>query len=151
MSVYLSPLSNPVKHLRNSFVTFCSAVLTLGQASAAVVINEIHYNPDVKTEPAEFVELYNAGTNTVNLAGFYFSDGLNYTFPAVTIPAGGFRVLAQNPAFLQTKFGLAARTVQRGRQFGPLEPRRETHAAQRGRGNRRRSGLPTRLSLADGR
>jgi hypothetical protein len=83
----------------------CGAVLALFQASAAVVINEIHYNPDVKTDPAEFVELHNAGSNAVNLAGWYFSEGLNFTFPSVNLPAGGFVVVAQNPAFLQTKFG----------------------------------------------
>jgi hypothetical protein len=85
----------------------CGAVLALFQASAAVVINEIHYNPDVKTEPAEFVELHNPGTIAVNLAGWHFSEGLNYTFPSVNLPAGGFVVVAQNPAFLQTKFGTA--------------------------------------------
>ncbi|GAG46426.1 unnamed protein product, partial [marine sediment metagenome] len=30
-----------------------------GQEGKSVVINEIHYDPDVKTEQVEFVELYN--------------------------------------------------------------------------------------------
>ncbi len=75
--------------------------------SAAIVINEIHYNPDVKTEPAEFIELYNTGPNAVNLAGWFFSDGINYIFPATNVAPGGFVVVAQNPAFLQTKFGVS--------------------------------------------
>ena len=45
--------------------------------SAAVIINEIHYNPDVKTDPGEFVELYNDGSNAVNLAGWAFTAPLN--------------------------------------------------------------------------
>ena len=58
-----------MKLVRSICVSFLGAVWAISQASAAVVINEIHYNPDVKTEPAEFVELYNAGTNPVSPAG----------------------------------------------------------------------------------
>jgi len=43
----------------------------LTRASAAIVINEIHYNPDVKTEPVEFVGLVNAGSDTVDMSGWY--------------------------------------------------------------------------------
>src|SRR5580765_7157182 len=55
----------------------------------SIVINEIHYNPDVKTEPAEFVELYNAGSNAVNLAGWRFTGGLDFIFPATKYGAAG--------------------------------------------------------------
>ena len=96
---------NPVKHLRAFFVTLGGVGLVL-QSSAAVVINEIHFNPDVKTEPAEFVELLNSGTAAVNMAGWRFSDGLNYTFPSTNLAPGGRVVVAQNPAFLQSKFGV---------------------------------------------
>ena len=36
---------------------------------AAVVINEVHYDPDVKTEPLEFIELFNSGSLRAYLAG----------------------------------------------------------------------------------
>ena len=99
----------PLSRLRSGVVVcfLCATASLLSAAQERVVINEIHYNPDVKTEPAEFVELYNAGTNAVNLAGWSFSDGLNYTFPATNISPGGYVVVAQNPAFLQTKFNAA--------------------------------------------
>ncbi len=42
--------------MRRLVVTLSGVVLAVSTATAAVVINEIHYNPDVKTEPAEFVE-----------------------------------------------------------------------------------------------
>lgn len=106
-------------------MSFCSAVLPLISASAAIVINEIHYNPDVKTDPAEFIELYNSGTNAVNLGGWYFSDGINYTLPSVNIAAGGFVVVAQNPAFLQTKFGVAG-------ALGPFNPDGSSGLSSRG-------------------
>ena len=66
--------------------------------SGLVVINEIHYNPDVKTELIEFVELHNPTTVDVNLAGWYFSAGISYQFPPGTmLRAGGYIVVAENP------------------------------------------------------
>ncbi|MHC4150390.1 MAG: lamin tail domain-containing protein, partial [Planctomycetota bacterium] len=40
-----------------------------------IVINEIHTRPDLKNEKVEFIELYNAGGETVDLSGWYFSRG----------------------------------------------------------------------------
>ncbi|HON07514.1 MAG TPA: lamin tail domain-containing protein, partial [Verrucomicrobiota bacterium] len=75
-------------------------------ANAQLIINEIHYNPDVKTEQVEFIELYNKSTNTVNIGGWYFSDGVQYTFPSgTTIAPRGYVVIAQNPTALKTKYG----------------------------------------------
>ena len=37
--------------------------------AANVLINEIHYDPDVKTELVEFIELYNAGDEIADLSG----------------------------------------------------------------------------------
>jgi len=45
----------------------------------------------------------------VDLSGWYFSDGINFTFPAGTSMAGGaYRVVAQDPAAVQGKFGMSA-------------------------------------------
>ena len=96
-----------MKRLLRLVLPSCSLVVTLSQAFAGILINEIHYNPDVTTEPAEFVELINAGTNTVNLACWSLSSGFNFTFPATNLAPGKFVVVAQNPAFLQTKFSIA--------------------------------------------
>src|SRR5437762_269747 len=83
------------------------AVCAGAHAAASIVINEIHYNPDLKTEHVEFIELFNAGTNTVDLSGWYFSDGVSFTFPNGTFLApGGYLVVAQD----------------RGRQSHPTEP-----------------------------
>lgn len=62
-----------------------------------VVINEIHYNPDVKTEQVEFVELHNISGQTVNLSGWYFYRGIDFTFPpGASIPAGGYIVVCES-------------------------------------------------------
>src|SRR5262245_53982683 len=91
------------------FVVAVSSIFPTTFARAAIVINEVHYNPDVKTEPAEFVELYNTGSNPVDLSGWYFSSAIEYRLPSgTTIAPGGYVVVAQNPAFLLSKFGATA-------------------------------------------
>src|SRR5262249_23507454 len=58
-----------------------------------VVINEIHYDPDVKTELVEFVELYNPGSAAVDLSGASFTKGIDYTFaPGTVLAPGGYVV-----------------------------------------------------------
>jgi hypothetical protein len=73
-----------------------------------VVINELHYNPDVRTDRVEFIELHNAGEQPVDLTGWQFSAGVSFTFPAAEIPPGGFVVVAENPAALKARFGVDA-------------------------------------------
>ena len=82
-----------------------------------VVINEIHSDPDVKTELVEFVELYNTTEQAIDLSGWYFSDGIFYIFDDGTIlPAGGYVIVCQSPADVHAKwssgrFQLPADTV----------------------------------------
>jgi len=71
-----------------------------------VILNEIHYDPDVESEDVEFVELFNRGTNTVQLDGWDLSDAVVFSFPAGTmLPPSGYLVVAQDPAEFQAKFG----------------------------------------------
>lgn len=67
-----------------------------------LVINEIHYNPCVVQGDDfdwEFMEIYNADASTVNLEGFTFTNGFEFTFPAgATIAAGEYIIIAVNAA-----------------------------------------------------
>lgn len=76
-----------------------------------VVINEIHYHPDESVYPneeIEFLELYNAEAATVDLSGWSVNDAITHVFaPGTSIAAGGFVVLALNPAALQSATGFA--------------------------------------------
>src|SRR5688572_10257211 len=84
-------------------------VATTSPAFSRILINEIHYDPPIKTELTEFIELHNNGNTTVDLSGWSFSEGIAYTFPAGTsIAAGGYLVVAENPGALQAKFGVTA-------------------------------------------
>ncbi len=80
-----------------------------------VVINEIHYDADPKTDAVEFVELYNTGVKSVDLSGWRFSKGIQFAFPDNTIlEPSGYLVVAENPTELRRKFKLAAPLV-----YGP--------------------------------
>jgi hypothetical protein len=88
----------------------------------SIVINEIHYDPDIATELVEFVELYNSGTAAVNLSGWYFGEGISYEFPTDSIlPAGGFVIVAQNPAHINTKWNTGRSFIPEELIFGPFE------------------------------
>lgn len=81
---------------------------TPATASLEVVINEIHCDHEDATLRMEFIELYNPGPQALNLAGWYFDSGISYSFPAnASIPAGGYAVVTENPAVLQTTYGYA--------------------------------------------
>ena len=74
-----------------------------------LLITEIMYNPPmlggVDGDEFEFLEIKNTGTQTVNLAGMHFTDGIDYTFPAgSTLAAGGFVVLAKNATQFAVKY-----------------------------------------------
>jgi len=92
------------------------------QADYSVVINEIHYDPDVKTELVEFVELHNTASKDIDLSGWYFSNGISYRFEAgATLPADGFLIVAQNPAHIQAKWNSGRASVSPHLLFGPFE------------------------------
>ena len=40
----------------------------------SIVINELHVNPNVKGEPVEYVELFNAGSTEIDISGWTISD-----------------------------------------------------------------------------
>ncbi len=75
-------------------------------AFSAVVINEFHYDPEPKTERVEFIELYNSGSEAVDLSGWALTSGVQYRFPEGSVlEGGGYLVLAENKAAYDQKFG----------------------------------------------
>nr|WP_226895531.1 lamin tail domain-containing protein [Luteolibacter marinus] len=73
------------------------------------VITEFHYRPADKTSPEEFIEIHNPGDSALDLSGWTLSDAVAFTFPGgTTLPAGGYLVVAENPATLLSRYGAAA-------------------------------------------
>ena len=115
---WLDPAGSPADLIGNNGVDmadFAVMAKNWGKRRSPVVINEIHYDPDVKTELVEFIELHNISEVDVNIAGWYFSDGITYQFPAgAMLPAGGYVVAAQTPSQVVSKFGVSPDIV-----YGP--------------------------------
>jgi len=76
-----------------------SAILT-----GDIVINELMYDPISGSDDDQYIELYNQGTNTINLAGWQLSSAVTFTFPGVTIAPNGYLVVARNLANLFAKY-----------------------------------------------
>ena len=80
--------------------------VTPGAANATwraeeIVMSEIMYNPISGLDDDEYLELYNRSSAPVDLGGWRFTRGLDYRIPVgVTLPVGGFLVVAKNPAQL---------------------------------------------------
>lgn len=73
-------------------------------ARADVLISEIMYHPSSENPAEEFIELYNSGAAPVSLAGWQITSGVNFTFPAVSIPSGGYLVVAANAGAFSAKY-----------------------------------------------
>ncbi len=72
-----------------------------GLAAHDIVINEIMYHPISEDNDDEYVELYNRGTETVDLSLWRFTDGISFTFPEGTeLAAGDYLVVARSAALL---------------------------------------------------
>ena len=69
-----------------------------------IVINELMYDPISGNDDDQYIELYNKGTNTVNLAGWQFTSGVTFTFPGITIAPNGYLVVARNMTNLFGKY-----------------------------------------------
>ncbi len=74
-------------------------------AAADVVINEIMYHPHSEDVGEEYIELFNRGTNTVNLNGWRFSQGVSFAFTNdVFLAPNGYLVVAADLAKFNAKY-----------------------------------------------
>ncbi len=90
----------------------CTAAFYVTEDYSNLVINEIHYHPaDVgltSGDKLEFLEIYNGGSNEVNLAGVYFEEGIDFSFGGnTTIPAFGYAVVAKNELEFINQYGMS--------------------------------------------
>ena len=83
------------------------AYITVNEpVDADIVITEIMYNsPEAGTDSLEFIELYNNGTEAIDMTGFKFTSGVEFTFPAFTFNPGEYQLIAVNSTAIQNTFG----------------------------------------------
>ncbi len=83
-------------------------------AAQTVIINEIMYHPqpDMPEDTRlEWVELHNPGTNIINLNGWRFSKGIDYTFPNLLLHPGGYVALVAEINAFETRHPTAGPAI----------------------------------------
>ena len=102
-------------------VEFTASTPVVGVLARSLIVSEIMYDPPsmggVEGAAFEFLELENAGTNTLALGGLTFTDGITFTFPGgTTLAPGAFFVLVRDPARFASKYpGVAYHGVYTGK------------------------------------
>ena len=82
-----------------------------------LVVTEINFNPAPPTafeqasgvldnDEFEFIELKNVGSEPLDLAGVRFTDGIDFTFPAMTLAAGASVLVVKNADAMAVRYGL---------------------------------------------
>lgn len=81
-------------------------------APSTPTASELTVLPTADAEDFEFIELQNIGTTTLDLSGFRFTDGVDFTFPAGTSLAAGTRIIvAASPAAFDVRYGAGKNRV----------------------------------------
>ena len=85
--------------LIHALLFFLAGNAAMGQrADSVVTINEIHYHPALVGE-AEWVELHNQMAVRVDVSGWSFTEGIDFTFPEGSVmEPGDYWVLSSNPS-----------------------------------------------------
>ncbi len=88
----------PFAAVRNFWpVLVFALLLPAGVGRAAVVLNEVMYHPPDDRDELQFIELHNAGTQPVNLAGWKLAKGVKADLPATVLPPGALAVVCRDP------------------------------------------------------
>lgn len=84
-----------------TFLLFLFGISLNGQ----IIISEIMYNPPEAGEDSlEYIELYNISDNVINLQGYTFGQGVELTFPDVSIDAKTYIIIAKSSAAMNNVF-----------------------------------------------
>jgi len=82
-------------------------VLSAPRPGLGLVISELMYHPIDAEENLEFIELYNNRAVIEDLAGYAFTDGIDYVFPpGTTLGAKEYLVVARDPNALEAAYGI---------------------------------------------
>ncbi|MFM1769163.1 MAG: Inner spore coat protein [Verrucomicrobiota bacterium] len=79
--------------------------------SDKLLITEVMYLPLSKLTNDEWIEIRNTDTAPLNLNGWRFTKGVTFTFPNVSVPAGGHLVVAANTNAFRTRYPAVTNVV----------------------------------------
>src|SRR5437763_5342551 len=80
----------PHQFMRHKLLALlCVAFLRLSPAFADPVINELMYHPTSTNLLQQWMEIYNPGTNAIDLSGWTLGGDVSFSFPSNTVLAAG--------------------------------------------------------------
>ncbi|MGI9240035.1 MAG: tandem-95 repeat protein, partial [Verrucomicrobiales bacterium] len=82
-----------------------TVVINVGLAAEAILISEIMYHPASENNAEEFIEIFNSGDAVIDVGGWRFTSGINFTLPTAMIPPGGYLVVAADPTAFTDAYG----------------------------------------------
>src|SRR4030095_14103059 len=75
---------------------------------------ELAINPVLDPKDFEYIELKNIGAQPIDLGDAKFTSGITFTFSgqnAITVPPGGYFIVASNPAAFAIRYGSSLQVV----------------------------------------
>src|SRR5262245_18534860 len=113
-----------VRSCRWGWWVLLAAVLEQAAPARAVTITEINYFPPAGGPNLQFVEVMNEAATAADLSGWYFSQGIQFTFPEGTILGGrSYLAICADQAAVAARYSI---TNVLGNFAGSLDPQGET-------------------------
>jgi hypothetical protein len=98
-------------------------VYAVGPVAEGLRVSEIMYHPletgNSNDPNTEFIELVNIANQGINLNLVQFTRGIEFTFPSLDLPAGGYCLVVKDMAAFQTRYGTKLPVV--GQYVGSLD------------------------------
>ncbi len=100
------------------------ATYAVGPVADYLRITEIMYHPkytgNISDPNKEFIELKNTGPYDLNLNLVSFTEGINYTFPDISLPSGNHVVAVKDRAAFESAYDTTAMNIAPGQYTGSL-------------------------------
>ena len=84
------------------------AIYATDEVTGGLRITEVMFHPEETGDPndpdEEYIELQNISGETLNLHLVRFSNGIDFSFPDMSVPAGGFIVIVKNRSVFEATY-----------------------------------------------
>lgn len=97
-----------MKKLLCCLLFFQIAISSWGQDVPNLLITEIMYNDPSGPDSLEYLEIYNHGSEAVEMTLYQLAEAVTFTFPEFLLEAGAFVIVAKEAATFENTFGLPA-------------------------------------------
>jgi len=91
-----------IRYATDNWSALNEATFAVGPVAQNLRITEIMYHPPDPND--EFIELKNIGGTNINLNLAKFTDGVDFTFPSITVGIGGYVVVVRNQAKFNARY-----------------------------------------------